>query len=123
MSETCRAGDGLPVCKWHLCQQDAHLLAGACLGKSRFRVPEAAHRARIAHTGRGGFYRTYQCPVCSAWHNGRTVAGNGEDQADVVRRLRAAGNAWVIEYLAAEWAGLGRADRQAWKSHPSGVVA
>jgi hypothetical protein len=63
--------------------------------------------------------RAYRCPVCTRWHAGHRTAltdlANAERVA-LVRQIRAAGNGWLIGWLADQWETATRADRIVWKT-------
>lgn len=98
--------------RWRLSERCAHLLAGRCLGKTRF-IQEATALARCR---RG--QETYHCTVCDCYHNGNQYAVTPElkrQQAAVIAGLRRRG--YPLGQLAAGFAGM---DRIKWK-HRGGV--
>lgn len=115
MEKQCLGGCGREVRRWRLCEVCGNLLAGACLGKARFRNPAECHRRQ--RTFRDVRTAVYRCPVCDRWHLGRPPGAEVVVRQDrLVRRLRAAGSGWLLGHLADEWADLGYVDRVAFKA-------
>jgi len=109
--ELCACGCGRPVWRWLLAEHEAQMLAGICLGKTRFEDRErAAAYARPYQT-------SYQCVVCDYWHNGNAAHARSPEatrrRAAVLDRLRANGNDWIIRQLAIGFASM---DRRDWKN-------
>lgn len=100
--------------RWRLCERCGHLLAGACYGKTRWSDLLAPVRRGCVPAGCG----VYACCVCTRWHVGRVTpetADLQQERVDMIRKIRAAGDGWLIGMLADEWDGLGRMERIGWK--------
>lgn len=105
--QLCACGCGAPAWRWRLSERCARLLAGACLGKTRFIQEDTA----LGRRTRG--QDTYRCPVCDHWHNGGRGGNSPSTQryrAEVIAGLRRYG--YPLGQLAAGFAGM---DRMKWK--------
>lgn len=110
----CLAGCGRDALQWHLCWEDGRLLAGACYGKTRWRNPNRMRDARGLEYG----CKPYRCLVCTRWHLGHRIPETAEvnrARVALIRQLRAAGNGWLVGWLADQWDTATRADRIVWK--------
>lgn len=109
-AQVCACGCGQPVWRWRLAEPCARLLAGMCVGKTRF----SRHASAVAHRKAG--QQTYVCEVCGTFHNGGAGGAAPEilsARRGVVWRLRERGKGWLLTYLAGEIEGR---DRMDWKT-------
>ena len=107
--QLCICGCGAPAWRWRLGQECAHLLAGMCAGKQRYR------RQRDAVEYRRPGRDTYRCDVCSFWHNGHAAAVTPElaaARAALLARLVPGGNRVILTIMAGDLEGVDRLD---WK--------
>lgn len=113
------APSGSPICA--TCRR---CLAHVCYGKHR-QSPATARAITLRERELPGkeYTTDYQCPVCSAWHNGRSSMSGRRIYADAVLiclRLVRFHGPWLAE-LAGAWRPEA-SDRAAWRASvsPSG---